>query len=79
MPRAKVFKSGNSQAVRIPKELRFPAGVREVVIRREGDRIVLEPVEPTQWPEEFWDAFGEMPEGFERPRQSGRSREPLDL
>lgn len=28
--RTRVFKRGNSQAVRIPKELQFPAGVKEV-------------------------------------------------
>ena len=33
---AKVFWSGNSQAVRLPKEFRFPRGVREVSVRRQG-------------------------------------------
>lgn len=36
---AKVFKSGNSQAVRLPKEFRFDA--TEVEILRRGDEIVL--------------------------------------
>ncbi len=39
MQRAKVFMTGNSQAVRLPKELRFD--VDEVEIAREGDRVVL--------------------------------------
>jgi antitoxin VapB len=38
---AKVFKSGNSQAVRLPKEFRFE--VDEVEITREGDAILLRP------------------------------------
>ncbi len=38
---AKVFKSGNSQAVRLPKEFRFD--VEEVEISREGDAIILRP------------------------------------
>jgi antitoxin VapB len=38
---AKVFKSGNSQAVRIPKE--FHLDDEEVEIRRKGRAIVLEP------------------------------------
>ncbi len=38
---AKVFKSGNSQAVRLPKEFRF--SVEEVEISREGDAIILRP------------------------------------
>ncbi len=36
---AKVFKSGNSQAVRLPKEFRI--GADEVEIIRRGDEIVL--------------------------------------
>ena len=36
---AKVFKSGNSQAVRLPKEFRF--GGDEVEIFRRGDEVVL--------------------------------------
>ena len=39
---AKLFKNGNSQAVRLPKEFRF-AG-KEVIIRRSGDAVVLEPL-----------------------------------
>jgi antitoxin VapB len=38
---AKVFKSGNSQAVRLPKEFRF--NVEEVEVSREGDAIILRP------------------------------------
>jgi antitoxin VapB len=36
---AKVFKSGNSQAVRLPKEFRFSS--KEVQIERRGREIVL--------------------------------------
>lgn len=36
---AKVFQSGNSQAVRLPKEFRFTSD--EVEIYRRGDEIVL--------------------------------------
>jgi antitoxin VapB len=39
MATAKVFKSGNSQAVRLPKEFRLD--VTEVEIYRRGDEIVL--------------------------------------
>ena len=39
MPIAKVFKSGNSQAIRLPKEFRF--NTDEVEIFRRGDEIVL--------------------------------------
>ena len=38
---AKSFRSGNSQAVRLPKAFRFT--VDEVEISREGDAVVLRP------------------------------------
>lgn len=76
---AKVFWSGNSQAVRLPKAFRFPPETEEVEVRRQGERIILEPVKPQAWPESFWQAFGDMPEGFERPAQQGQDRESLDV
>jgi antitoxin VapB len=48
--RAKLFTHGGSQAVRLPKAFRF-AGA-EVRIRRDGDRVILEPVGYD--PDEFW-------------------------
>jgi antitoxin VapB len=39
MDTAKIFKSGNSQAVRLPKEFQFD--VSEVQIFRRGDEVVL--------------------------------------
>ena len=41
MRTGKVFRSGNSQAVRIPKEFRLLA--REVEITRRGNALVLRP------------------------------------
>lgn len=38
---AKVFRSGNSQAVRLPKDFRLD--VSEVEISREGDALILRP------------------------------------
>ena len=40
---AKVFMTGRSQAVRLPKEFRFSTD--EVRIRAEGSRVILEPIE----------------------------------
>lgn len=42
MERAKIFWSGRSQAVRLPKDFRFPGD--EVRIRRHGSAVILEPV-----------------------------------
>jgi antitoxin VapB len=39
--RAKLFKSGGSQAVRLPKEFRFQ-GQTEVLVYRQGGKVVLE-------------------------------------
>ena len=41
MKTARVFRSGNSQAVRIPKE--FHLEDEEVEIRRKGDALILRP------------------------------------
>jgi antitoxin VapB len=54
--RAKLFKSGGSQAVRLPREYRFE-GHEEVLIHREGRRVVLEPAERT-WSRKFLDLAG---------------------
>lgn len=45
----KVFKSGNSQAVRLPKEFRLDE--EEVFIRKEGKSLVITPLPST------WDGF----------------------
>ncbi len=42
METAKIFWSGRSQAVRLPKEFRFDGN--EVRIRRHGAAIILEPI-----------------------------------
>lgn len=78
MATAKVFKSGNSQAIRLPKEFRFPPDTEEVAIHREGQRIILESVPVQEWPESFWRAFGAVTEDFERPPQRRQKRESLD-
>ena len=42
--RTRLFKSGNSLAVRIPKELHFEASADDVEIERHGDSLVIRPV-----------------------------------
>jgi antitoxin VapB len=37
----KLFKNGRNQAVRIPREFELPG--EDAIIRREGDRLILEP------------------------------------
>ena len=74
MDTAKVFWSGRSQAVRLPRAFRVDG--REVRIRRRGRAIVLEPV-PDSWgwldalagelDDDFVSAACEQPEPVERP------------
>ena len=47
MKTAKVFKQGNSQAVRLPKEFRVLES--ELLIKKSGDSIVLTPKKTTGW------------------------------
>jgi antitoxin VapB len=40
----KLFKNGRNQAVRIPREFELPGD--EAIIRKEGDRLIIEPAQP---------------------------------
>lgn len=40
---ARLFRNGRNQAVRIPREMELPG--REVLIHREGTKLIIEPVE----------------------------------
>lgn len=62
---AKVFWTGRSQAVRLPKEFRFDTDT--VLVRREGDKVVLEPAHA--WPEDYVASFAGVPDDFARPDQ----------
>lgn len=68
---AKVFQSGNSQAVRLPKEFRIASS--EVEIFRKGDDIVLREKKRTL--AEALAALPPMPDDFELPQR----RPPRDL
>ena len=67
MTRAKLFQNGGSQAVRLPKEYRFPANENEVLVRREGRRVILEPVDA--WPADFVSTLGAWKGKIPRPKQ----------
>jgi antitoxin VapB len=40
--RVRLFRNGQNQAVRIPRELELPGS--EAILRKEGDRLIIEPV-----------------------------------
>jgi antitoxin VapB len=54
---AKLFKSGGSQAVRLPKALRFKG--KEVIVEKIGDKVLLSPKLAT-----FGDVIRELHEKF---------------
>ena len=49
---AKIFRSGNSLALRIPKELQPEEG--EVEIEQDGERWIVSPVRAATWPKNFF-------------------------
>jgi len=55
---AKLFKNGQSQAVRIPRAFQFE-GISEVLIRREGDTVIITPKRQS------WTSFTELPKADE--------------
>ena len=63
--RAKLFWNGRSQAVRLPKDFRFEG--EEVAIRREGDRVILEPITKRDWPTGYWERLAELTRDFDFP------------
>jgi antitoxin VapB len=60
MQHARIFQSGNSQAVRLPKEFRLE--VEQVEIFRRGDEIVLRPIPESA--AALFDALASLPEDF---------------
>ena len=61
-----VFRSGNSDAVRLPK--RFGLVGKTVRVRREGDsRIVIELKAKRAWPPGFFERFGGKDYGLRMP------------
>lgn len=63
MGTARVFRSGNSQAVRLPKQYRFKN--KEVEIFRRGNEIVLREKEDNL--ERAFDLLAGLPEDFDIP------------
>jgi len=57
---AKLFKTGRSQAVRLPKEFRFEG--TEVFIRREGNNVILSE-KPESW-DDFFNSPAQVTDDF---------------
>ncbi len=58
MNRAKIFKNGDSQAIRLPKDYRFKG--KEVYIRKDGDNVILTPIDDAV--DRFWNTVNNFSE-----------------
>ena len=67
MATATVIHEGDCQTVRLPKGFHF--STTTVVVRHEGEAIVLEPLKPKIWPEGFFDSIHITDPAFSRPDQ----------
>jgi len=70
--RAKLFQNGGSQAVRLPRAFRFPEDQSEVLVHRDGRRVILEPID--EWPAAFERCLGGWDEAIERPKDRNLMR-----
>jgi len=66
--RAKVFANGRSQAVRLPKSMRFTCN--EVFIRQKGETLILEPIpdvarDARGWRIGMWKEMATLREGLD--------------
>lgn len=73
--RLKVFKAGNSLALRLPKSLGMVEG-EELLGFQEGEALVLRHLNPLGWPEHYfssWEAATfELPKRGEAKARAGR-------
>ena len=71
---ARVFTTGRSRAVRLPKAFRF--NTAEVTIERQGDAVILRP--KVQSKDEWWDEMDKILASFEgMPDEIDRERSGL--
>lgn len=77
MERAKLFWNGRSQAVRLPQQFRFQGD--EVLVRREGEAVILEPVPRRRWPEGYWRRIDALRKGLVLPDLEPMEGTLLDL
>lgn len=67
MDTAKVFTTGRSQAVRLPKAYRF--ATTEVTIERQGDAVILRPkLDRATWAQQVTDAVAAFDPDFKLER-----------
>lgn len=58
----RLFRNGKNQAVRIPVDFEMPGD--EAIMRRDGDRLILEPLRRKMTPAELFATFETIDEEF---------------
>jgi antitoxin VapB len=71
----KLFRNGRNQAVRIPREFELPG--EDAVMRKEGDRLIIEPAPRKQSLRELLDSWEPIDERL--PDVEDLPAEPFDL
>lgn len=71
----KLFKNGRNQAVRIPREFELPGD--EAIIRKEGDKLIIEGVPPKKSLLELLDSWEPIEEEF--PEIEDLPADPVDF
>jgi virulence-associated protein VagC len=70
----RVFRSGNSYAVRLPKVLYSGGEAPVYVTKLEGGALLIAPKRKRRWPAAFFESFRNVPADFEPPARPKRSR-----
>ena len=77
---AKLFRNGRNQAVRIPREFELPGD--EVVMRKEGNRLIIEPPGDRESVTEMldrWQREGPLPPDEELPEIEDLPPDPFEI
>jgi virulence-associated protein VagC len=70
----KVFKTGNSYAVRLPKVL-YSGGEAPVYVKKlDNGKLLIVPKRKKKWPAGFLESFGSLPSDFEAPERPAAKR-----
>jgi antitoxin VapB len=73
--RARLFRNGRNQALRIPRDLEFPGN--EVVLHKEDDRLIVEPVARRRTLAEILPGLSQLTEDL--PEASDSPAQPEDI
>ena len=75
---SRTFKSGNSEAVRLPKGLGFGIGT-DVLVEREGERVVLTPIrDATAEKKKLLDLLARL-QAIGAPKDGVQDRDPFEF